>query len=223
MLGAMLYVLRTSLQWTSLPHEIGASTTVDDRFRAWEADGFFGRWWVAWLAEFDQLVGIDWECQRLDGVMTNAPFGRVATAEAEGIGHHPTDRGKHGTKRSTLSEGHGLPLAVVVAGANGYDLKLAAPTLDAGMKTTCHALPPNSVAPSLISARVAKCAPTPARAIPSRHHDAGWWSGSTAGSLARAGCWSVGKRWSAALWPSCSWSVSSSALASERRTLGTVE
>jgi putative transposase len=131
MLGAILYVLRTGLQWNALPHEIGASTTVYDRFRAWEADGFFGRLWAAGLAEFDELVGIEWEWQSLDGVLTKAPFGRAATAEAEGIGHNPTDRGKHGTKRSTLSEGHGLPLAVVVAGANVHDLKLVAPTLDA--------------------------------------------------------------------------------------------
>ena len=50
---------------------------------------------------------------------------------AEGIGHNPTDRGKHGTKRSTLSDGHGLPLAVVVAGATVHDMKLVAPILDA--------------------------------------------------------------------------------------------
>lgn len=131
MLGAMLYVLRTGLQWNALPRAIGASTTVYDRFRAWEREGVFERLWAAGLGEFDELVGIDWEWLSMDGVMTKAPFGRAATAEAEGIGHNPTDRGKHGTKRSTLSEGHGLPVAVVVAGANVPDMKLAAPTLDA--------------------------------------------------------------------------------------------
>ena len=131
MLGAILYVLRTGLQWNALPQEIGASTTVYDRFRAWERAGVFARLWAAGLQEFDELVGIDWEWQSLDGVMTKAPFGRAATAKAEGIGHNPTDRGKHGTKRSTLSEGHGLPLAIVVAGANVHDMKLAAPTLEA--------------------------------------------------------------------------------------------
>lgn len=131
MLGAMLYVLRTGIQWNALPREIGASTTVYDRFRAWEHDGFFARLWAAGLEEFDEVVGIAWEWQSLDGVMTKAPFGRAATAADEGIGRNPTDRGKHGTKRSTLSEGHGLPLAVVVAGANVHDVKLAAPTLDA--------------------------------------------------------------------------------------------
>lgn len=131
MLGAILYVLRTGLQWNALPRAIGASTTVYDRFRAWERAGVFERLWAAGLGEFDEVVGIDWEWQSLDGVMTKAPFGRAATAEAEGIGHNPTDRGKHGTKRSTLSDGHGLPLAVVIAGANVHDMKLTVPTLDA--------------------------------------------------------------------------------------------
>jgi putative transposase len=125
MLGAMLYVLRTGLQWNALPRAIGASTTVYDRFRAWAADGFFTRLWAAGLAEFDELVGLDWEWLSVDGAMTKAPFGGAAT------GPNPTDRGKSGTKRSTLSEGHGLPLAVVVDGANRPDMKLLAPTLDA--------------------------------------------------------------------------------------------
>jgi putative transposase len=105
MLGAILYVLRTGIQWNALTRAIGDSTTVYDRFRAWEQAGFFGRLWAAGLGEFDELVGINWEWQSLDGVMTKAPFGRAATAEAESIGHNPTDCGKHGTKRNTLSEG----------------------------------------------------------------------------------------------------------------------
>ncbi len=127
MLGAILYVLRTGLQWNALPREIGASTTVYDRFRQWEADGFFQRLWQAGLQEFDELVGIDWDWLSLDGVMTKAPFGGAAT------GANPTDRGKKGTKRSTLSEGHGLPLAVVVDGANRHDMKLVGVTLDTMM------------------------------------------------------------------------------------------
>lgn len=131
MLGAILYALSTGLQWNASPHEIGASATVYDRFRAWERDGFFARLWSAGLAEFDEMVGIDWEWQSLDGALTKAPFARAATAREQGFGHNPTDRGKYGTKRSTLSEGHGLPVAVVVAGANVHDMKLAAPTQEA--------------------------------------------------------------------------------------------
>ena len=130
MLGAILYVLRTGIQWNALPREVGASTTVYDRFRFWLTAGFFQQFWAAGLAECDELVGIEWEWQSLDGAMTKAPFARAATAVAEGIGHNPTDRGKYGTKRSTLSEGHGLPLAIAVAGANVHDTNLVAETLD---------------------------------------------------------------------------------------------
>ena len=225
MLGAMLYVLRTGIQWNALPRAIGASTTVYDRFRAWERDGFFARLWAAGLGEFDELVGIEWEWQSLDGVMTKAPFGRAATAEAEGIGHNPTDRGKHGTKRSTLSDGHGLPLAVVVAGAYVHDIKLAAPTLDA-----------------LIAARPAPTAEQPqhlcldarsgigeqgviailcgrgTRECVTRAsgHDAGSWSDCIAGSTARFGCWCAGRSWSAPIWLLCSWRVHSSVSSSAR-------
>ena len=52
-------------------------------------------------------------------------FGGAAT------GPNPTDRGKLGTKRSVLTEGHGLPIAIVVAPANRNDMKLLAQTLEA--------------------------------------------------------------------------------------------
>ena len=44
-------------------------------------------------------------------------------------GKNPTDRGKLGTKRSTLTDGRGVPLAVVIAGANVHDQRLLAETL----------------------------------------------------------------------------------------------
>jgi hypothetical protein len=44
-------------------------------------------------------------------------------------GANPTDRGKTGVKRSVLTEGHGVPLGLVVAGATRPDMKLLASTL----------------------------------------------------------------------------------------------
>jgi putative transposase len=111
--------------------EIAASTTVYDRCRVWERERAFERLWAAGLGALDEVVGIDWEWLSMDGVMTKAPCRSAATAEVEGIGHNPTDRGKHGTKLSTLSVGHGLPVAAVVAGANVPDMKFAAPMRDA--------------------------------------------------------------------------------------------
>ena len=46
-------------------------------------------------------------------------------------GPNPTDRGKSGNKRSVLADGHGIPLAMVVAPANRHDMKLFEATLEA--------------------------------------------------------------------------------------------
>ena len=45
-------------------------------------------------------------------------------------GPNPTDRGKLGTKRHTVTDQRGAPLAVVVTGANCHDMKVATTTLD---------------------------------------------------------------------------------------------
>ena len=110
--SAMIYVLRTGIQWNALPREMGASSTVHDRFQEWQRLGFFEELWQAGLAEYDELEGIEWEWQAVDGVMSKAPLGRDATAK------NPTDRAKMGTKRSMLTDGAGIPLAVAVEGAS---------------------------------------------------------------------------------------------------------
>ncbi len=45
-------------------------------------------------------------------------------------GPNPTDRGKSGVKRSLLTEGHGVPIGLEVAGANRHDMKLVRATLE---------------------------------------------------------------------------------------------
>ena len=126
--AAMIYVLRTGIQWNALPREMGASSTVHDRYQEWERLGFFEELWRAGLLEYDELEGIEWEWQALDGAMTKAPLGRGASGEA--TGKNPTDRAKMGTKRSMLTDGAGIPLAVAVEGANRHDSRLLVATLD---------------------------------------------------------------------------------------------
>src|SRR5260221_3188921 len=121
---AIVYVLRTGIQWNALPRELGASSTVHERFQQWEQAGFFKALWQAGLLEYDDLQVIQWELQAVDAVMTKAPFAGTAT------GANPTDRGKNGTKRSLLTDGVGIPLALVVAGANRHDVRLLSATLD---------------------------------------------------------------------------------------------
>jgi len=45
-------------------------------------------------------------------------------------GPNPTDRGKLGTKRHILTDGQGIPLAVIITAANVHDMKAAINTLD---------------------------------------------------------------------------------------------
>lgn len=125
--AATVYLLRTGSQWNALPRELGASSTVHDRFQEWEQAGVFHVIGAAGLAAYDELHGIAWDWQAADGVMTNSPFGGAAT------GPNPTDRGKRGVKRRLLTDGLGIPLAVVVDGANRHDVKLIAATLNGVM------------------------------------------------------------------------------------------
>ena len=69
--AAMIYVLRTGIQWNALPGEMGASSTVHDRYQEWEREGFFvfEELWRVGLAEYDELEGIEWEWQAIDGAM----------------------------------------------------------------------------------------------------------------------------------------------------------
>jgi putative transposase len=122
--AAMIYVLRTGMQWNALPRQMGASSTVHDRYQEWERLGFFEQLWRAGLLEYDELEGIEWEWQAIDGAMSKAPLGRGAS------GKNPTDRAKMGTKRSMLTDGAGIPLAVAVEGANRHDSRLLVATLE---------------------------------------------------------------------------------------------
>jgi putative transposase len=52
---AMIYVLRTGIQWNALPRELGASSTGHARFQEWEREGFFEEIWRAGLVEYEEM------------------------------------------------------------------------------------------------------------------------------------------------------------------------
>ena len=70
------------------------------------------------VACYDELKGLDWSfsrCRRQHDQSAVGPGGMWS----------PTRRiGQVGVKRSLLTEAHGIPLSVVVAGANVNDHKL---------------------------------------------------------------------------------------------------
>lgn len=126
-MSGILYVMRTGCQWNALPQTMyGSGKTAHSYFQHWTRVGVFRRMWKAGLAEYAELKGIGWKWQAADGVMTKAPLG------GEKTGPNPTDRSKRGTKRSLLVDEHGLPLGLVVSGANTPDGQLLEATLTSG-------------------------------------------------------------------------------------------
>lgn len=87
--AGILYVLRTGCQWKALPKErFGSPSAIHRYFQEWLDAGFFLRLWKAGLHEYDDMEGIAWEWQSIDGAMVKAPLAQDA------VGPNPTDRGK---------------------------------------------------------------------------------------------------------------------------------
>ncbi len=91
--AAIVYVARTGIQWKALPKsEFGAGSAIHAYFMAWARAGVFERIWVAGLAEYEEMEGIAWLWQSVDGSTNKAPLAE------ESVGPNPTDRGKNGNK-----------------------------------------------------------------------------------------------------------------------------
>lgn len=84
----IVYVLRTGCQWKAMPDRFGSASAIHTRFLQWEKAGFFEKLWKAGLAEYDDMEGIAWRWQSIDGAMMKAPLAQ------ESVGANPTDRGK---------------------------------------------------------------------------------------------------------------------------------
>ena len=69
-------------------HILSYSSEAELHFQQWRRQGFFLRLWQAGLAEYDEMEGIAWEWQSLDGTQGKAPLAQ------EAVGNNPTDRGK---------------------------------------------------------------------------------------------------------------------------------
>jgi len=72
-LDGIIYVLRTGCQWKQVPKEFSSGSTCHLRFSQWVQEGLFAQIWALLLREYDQLHGIDWEWQSLDGALGKAP------------------------------------------------------------------------------------------------------------------------------------------------------
>lgn len=71
----IFYVLRTGCQWKAVPREYGSGSTLHSYFQEWTELGIFRKLWKKALLEYDELKGIQWQWQSMDGAMTKSPLG----------------------------------------------------------------------------------------------------------------------------------------------------
>ena len=100
-----------------------SDATIRRRLKAWAAVGLSEQVHTLALRAYDRMIGLELDDLAVDGCITKAPSG------GEVAGRSPVDRGKQGLKRSLVTDGAGIPLHVVSAGANRHDAPLLGPTL----------------------------------------------------------------------------------------------
>lgn len=74
-LDGIFYVLRTGCQWKALPPEFGSGSSAHRYFQLLVKRNIFRDLWMVALEEYDDLHGLEWKWQAMDGVMTKAPLG----------------------------------------------------------------------------------------------------------------------------------------------------
>jgi transposase len=73
--GGILYVLATGCQWKAMPKQFGSGSAIHAYFQEWVKLGVFEELWELALIEYDELKGIDWKWQSMDGAMAKSPLG----------------------------------------------------------------------------------------------------------------------------------------------------
>ena len=97
--------------------------TIRRRLHEWAVAGLAEQLHTLALRAYDRMIGLELADLAADGCMTKAPGG------GDVAGRSPVDRGKGGLKRSVVTDGEGIPLHLVSAGANRHDAPLLRPTL----------------------------------------------------------------------------------------------
>jgi len=69
---AIFYRLRTGCQWKAIPKRLAPGSTAHAYFQEWVQLGVFARLWQIALELYDDLVGLDWRWQSVDGAITKA-------------------------------------------------------------------------------------------------------------------------------------------------------
>ncbi|MEU5445354.1 IS5 family transposase [Streptomyces griseofuscus] len=120
----LLQLLRFGCSYQAIADTTCSATTIRNRRDEWIGLGVLARLKQIALESYGRILGLELDRIAVDGSITRAPGG------GEVAGRSPVDRGKQGLKRSGMTDGYGIALGRVLAGANRHDSPLLAPTLD---------------------------------------------------------------------------------------------
>lgn len=119
-MDAIFFVARTGCPWNALNATgICSSSSAHRRFQEWTRAGVFELIWALGVDEYEELRGIDWSWQSMDGAMTKAPLGGGKNrSQSHGSGQvrhqakpvdrrrrHPTRTGRGRCQRQRLQTG----------------------------------------------------------------------------------------------------------------------
>ncbi|WP_370451434.1 IS5 family transposase [Dankookia rubra] len=126
-LAGILFVLISGIPWERLPAEMGCGSglTCWRQLRDWQAAGVWSRLHLVLLERLHGADKLDWTRASLDSASVPAKKGGAAT------GPNPPDRGKPGTKRHIVVDGHGTPPGLTLSPASRNGSEMLAATLDA--------------------------------------------------------------------------------------------
>ncbi|WP_321895456.1 IS5 family transposase [Paraburkholderia heleia] len=126
-LTGILFILQTGLRWDLLPREMGCGSGMScwRRLRDWQAAGVWEQLHEVLLARLRAADQIDWSRVIVDSSSIRAVGSGPKT------GPNPTDRARPGSKHHLVTEAQGIPLAVILTGANRNDVTQLLPLIDA--------------------------------------------------------------------------------------------
>jgi putative transposase len=101
-LDGIFYLMRTGCQWKAIPVAFGSGSSLHRYFQALVESGAFEELWVVALLEYDDLKGLEWRWQSMDGAMTKAPLG----GEKNRAEPHRPSQARRQTKRLDRRQRH---------------------------------------------------------------------------------------------------------------------
>lgn len=122
----IVFALKTGIPWEYLPatNEWPSGHTCLRRLKEWHRAGVWEKLFAKLLGELRTKKKIDWRWAIADSASLRAPHGGPKT------GPSPVDRRKKGSKHHIMTDGKGIPLAVILTAANRNDVTQLLPLLE---------------------------------------------------------------------------------------------